>query len=428
MSARLPVAVIGGGIAGIAAAVSLLDRGVDVVLVEPGPLGGKAQTLDLAQGWRVEEGPHTFLGRHLALGWLVDRLGLRRVPLAPASRARFLARSLGDADVRLQRASPALLFPFLPGLFRALPVRENASVLDLLAERLGPGVAPLADAICRGVWGSPAREVCAWAALPRLCASLSANRSVAGAAAALWLASRRARTPRGSFTLAEGMGGIGRAAVGALGPTRRLECAAKALHRDAAAWVVETAGAPLRAREVVVAAPAGAAAELVGPHAPASAAALQAVRYAPLAVLHALSADSAWPAGFGVLRADAPTRALGTLFASDLVPGRAPPGRRATACMVGGSEDGPALALSEADAGRLVADEERRLAGRAASVERLHVVRHAQAVAVPTAGVHAAVAGAALPAGLHLAGSYLGAGAMDDAARSGIEAAARVAA
>jgi oxygen-dependent protoporphyrinogen oxidase len=423
------VAVIGGGIAGIAAAVSLLDRGLEVVVVEPGPLGGKARTVQAAQGWQVEAGPHTFLGRHLALGWLVDRLGLRRVPLQPASRARFLGRSTRDGGSRLVRASPALLLhpPFLLGLFRSPPLREIAPVQDLLVDRFGPGISPIADALCRGVWASPAREVDAESAFPRLWAALAGGRSLAGAGAQLWLASRREGT-RGSFTLLEGMGGIGRAAVLALGPARRLQCTARAIHREGAGWVVETGGSRMPARAVVLALPAPAAAELVLPHAPACAAALRRARYAPLSVVHSLTADSAWPSGFGVLRADAPTRALGTLFASDLVPGRVPPGRRGTACMVGGSEDPLALDLDDAAAGALASSEEAGLAGRASRLERVYVERHAAAVAVPTAGLHGAIAAAPLPAGLHLAGSYLGAGAMDDAARSGIDAAARVAA
>ena len=60
MSVR--VIVVGAGLAGIAAAVHLLDRGVDVRVLAGGDVGGKAWT-ELDEGWRWERGPHSFTGR-----------------------------------------------------------------------------------------------------------------------------------------------------------------------------------------------------------------------------------------------------------------------------------------------------------------------------------------------------------------------------
>lgn len=80
------VVVVGGGITGLVAAVRLSQGGVDVTLVEPGPLGGKLQTSTFA-GRPVDEGADAFL---LRVPWalaLAHDLELDGELLSPVERS-----------------------------------------------------------------------------------------------------------------------------------------------------------------------------------------------------------------------------------------------------------------------------------------------------------------------------------------------------
>jgi oxygen-dependent protoporphyrinogen oxidase len=79
------VVVVGGGITGLTAAYRLSQAGVDVALVEPGPLGGKLQT-SLVAGRAVDEGADAFL---LRVPWalaLCRDLDLDGELISPAER------------------------------------------------------------------------------------------------------------------------------------------------------------------------------------------------------------------------------------------------------------------------------------------------------------------------------------------------------
>ena len=83
------VAVIGGGWAGCAAALTLAEAGVPVTLFEAGRiLGGRARSVDI-EGQPLDNGQHILLGAYEQTLQLIDRLrpaaspdGLWRLPLA----------------------------------------------------------------------------------------------------------------------------------------------------------------------------------------------------------------------------------------------------------------------------------------------------------------------------------------------------------
>ena len=124
-------AVVGGGLAGLAAALDLVDGGADVTLYEARPtLGGAVQTLPEREG---DPDPPPDNGQHIALGCFTEYL-------------RFLDR-IGEAGsyVRKQLALPVVaedgsvaeIRPSLPALlaYRHLPFRERAR-LPLILVRL----------------------------------------------------------------------------------------------------------------------------------------------------------------------------------------------------------------------------------------------------------------------------------------------------
>src|SRR2546423_15247427 len=87
-------AVVGGGLAGLAAALDLVDAGVDVTLYEARPtLGGAVQTLPEREG---DPDPPPDNGQHIALGCFTEYL-------------RFLDR-IGEAGsyVRKRLALPVI--------------------------------------------------------------------------------------------------------------------------------------------------------------------------------------------------------------------------------------------------------------------------------------------------------------------------------
>jgi squalene-associated FAD-dependent desaturase len=69
------VGVVGGGLAGIAAALTLADAGIDVTLIERRPrLGGLTSSIE-RDGLSFDNGQHVFLGCCSAYRALIDRLG-----------------------------------------------------------------------------------------------------------------------------------------------------------------------------------------------------------------------------------------------------------------------------------------------------------------------------------------------------------------
>jgi predicted NAD/FAD-binding protein len=122
--------VVGGGLAGLAAALELVDAAHDVTLLEARPtLGGKVQTLPRREG---DPDPPPDNGQHVALGCFerylgfLERIGslgsVRRVPLElPVFDERGRAATVGYG-----------LRPLLR--YRHLPLRDRLRVATFVAK------------------------------------------------------------------------------------------------------------------------------------------------------------------------------------------------------------------------------------------------------------------------------------------------------
>ena len=386
-------------------------------MVEPGPLGGKARTLTLSPGWRVETGPHSFTGRAVALRGLALSLGLadRIAPCGVLARSRYLLR--GE---RLRKAGPGLLasWPVLSGLFKRVDDPEDVTVHRWFASRLGAAFAdgPL-GAMCAGIWATSPDRVDMATGFPLIYAAV---RTWGTLASALFHQDRGAT---GTYSLQGGLGALGEAARSRLGQSGVAEALAEGLAAESGGWTVATARGHMHADAVILAGDAPKSAALLAPIAPEAAACLGQVAYAPLTVAHWIAANAGYPRGFGFLAEPASRiHSLGTLFVSDVLPERAPAGMRSFATMFADAT------MTDAAVQAALQAEHRTLTGHDLQIEGLHILRHPRAVAAPLPGHMARVAALhrALPPGIALAGSYLGAGAMEDAVRSGREAAARV--
>ena len=128
--------VVGGGLAGLSAALELVDAGHEVTVLEARPtLGGKVQTLPEREG---DPEPPPDNGQHIALGCFTDYLKfLERV--GSGDKVRRLPFELTVIDERGRTAQIGYgLGPLLR--YRHLPVRDRLRIAVLLARlpRLEP--------------------------------------------------------------------------------------------------------------------------------------------------------------------------------------------------------------------------------------------------------------------------------------------------
>ncbi len=130
----MKVAIIGGGLAGITAAIALAERGDEVTLLESRPRLGGATTSFSRDGLTVDTGQHVFLRCCTAYRELLDRLGVAgHAPL----QDRF------DVTVLSPRGPARLRRTSLPGPLQTLPALARYKFLSL-AERAAVSRAALA--------------------------------------------------------------------------------------------------------------------------------------------------------------------------------------------------------------------------------------------------------------------------------------------
>ena len=191
---RPRVAVVGAGIAGLAAAWELRDR-AEVTVYEPGHVGGKIRTTSFA-GRPIDEGPDAFLTRVPQAVALCGELGLSDDLVAPAAGRTLVWSStglhrlpeglvLGVPTSIPSLASSRLLSP--AGMARAaldlvLPRTEpgsDVSVDELVGRRFGSQVATqLVEPLLGSIHAAPTAELSAAATAPNLLAAARSSRSL----------------------------------------------------------------------------------------------------------------------------------------------------------------------------------------------------------------------------------------------------------
>ena len=158
MSEGKRVAVIGGGLAGIAAAIALAEGGADVTLLEARPRLGGATCSFSRDGLIVDTGQHVFLGCCSAYRGLLAKLGMtEHAPLQDRFDVTVLAPGANGQPRkgRLRRTvlpGPLHMLPAL-GRYPFLSLAERARVSrPALAMRFVDPADPRADTQRFGDW------------------------------------------------------------------------------------------------------------------------------------------------------------------------------------------------------------------------------------------------------------------------------------
>lgn len=280
MSAR--TIVIGGGLAGLAAAHRLAARGERVELVEASrALGGVVGTVAKG-GYLFERAPHTVLAGSPTFRRVVDELGLspRLLRADPSARTRWLWRSgklralpsrppeLFTTDLLSRRAKLRVLSEPLRRF--VAPDGGEPTLGAFLDERIGREAARLfAGAFVRGVHAAELDELGARSAFPRLWRLASEHGGIVRGVIAQQRAKRDAlpgpdlpRTALVSFP--RGLQELVDAFASALDDRARVGTRVAAIERIDARWLVRVAdGTAHVADDVVIATSAPIAARLV---------------------------------------------------------------------------------------------------------------------------------------------------------------------
>ena len=309
------VAVVGAGIAGLAAAFELRRAGVEVVVVDPSDrAGGKLRTTPFA-GVPLDESADMFLAR---LPWgmeLARDLGIAESLVSPA-----IGSALVVHDGRLVRLPEGLVLgvPCDLGSLQASGLLSDAGLAAVagdLARPEGPpdepldgdvGVGPLVrsrlgdeafevlvDPLLSGVNAGVADELSAELGAAQLLAAARRDRSlVRGARAQLPAAPLDGPRPAAFAAPPGGMGSLVDALVAAIGPDRiELGRQVDALEQAGDGRLVLHVAGPGSATErrdvdaVVLATPAPVTAGLLRAHVPDAADVLAGLRYASVAIV-----------------------------------------------------------------------------------------------------------------------------------------------
>jgi protoporphyrinogen/coproporphyrinogen III oxidase len=315
------VVVVGGGIAGLAAALALRRRappGLRITVLEAtSRLGGKIRTSEVA-GLALEEGAEAFLLRRPEARCLAEAVGLGEELVGPATLAASVwsrgrlhplpPRTILGVPTQLRTLAGVIsrrgiarvaLDPLLP---RTEP-GDDVAVGRYVTARIGREIVDrLVDPLLGGVYAGRADELSMAVIVPDLMRSVRRERSLLAAARA----GLRPTTAGPVFgTLPGGLSRMVDAVAAAADAQLRTGTTVRELHRTQTGWrlVAGSTRDPerLEADAVVLAVPGAPAARLLAGPVPAAAAELARLAYASLASVTLVYRQPVPVAGSGLL-------------------------------------------------------------------------------------------------------------------------------
>jgi oxygen-dependent protoporphyrinogen oxidase len=353
------VAIVGGGIAGLAAAYELHRRGLQVRVLEAGPRPGGVIFTERFDGWVVDAGPDSLLVQKPAAVALCRELGI----------ADRLVSTLQPRTAYVMR--DGVLHPIVEGSFLGFPVRfsalarsslfswggklrmaaegvvprgahdEDESIAAFVRRRFGEEAADyLAEPLLAGIHAGDVERLSMRALFPRL---LEAERQ-AGSVMRAFRALHVRPSPQGAFvSLPGGVGELVDALVAALPPGTLLTSARVTELARTGTFSVESDAGTVQAGAVILSVPAYVAANLLRRFDTTLAGLCDGVPYASTATIafgyrrdqvrHPLNGT-----GFVVPRVER-NPLLAATWVTSKWPGRAPEGHVLLRAFLGGGRD-----------------------------------------------------------------------------------------
>jgi oxygen-dependent protoporphyrinogen oxidase len=383
---RMRIAIIGGGIAGLAAAYELertraAGAAVDYTLFEERPQLGGSLASEIVDGAVLERGPDSFLTEKPAAAELCRELGLGNelIPSNDAARKTYIVvrnRLVALPDGLMFLVPTKLVPTALTSLFSihtkirmALellhpprPAAGDESVAALVERHFGrEAVDRLADPLLSGIYGGDATQLSAQTVLARMVdmerqygsltrGMLAAHRKMRAAT------KKSSKTPnpgRAIFTaLRGGMQQLVDALVARL-DLASLKCGTpvRSIARTDDSWIVETATGRQEFDGLILAAPAWVSAKLLAPVDGTLSDDLAGIPYSSSITLNLVYDDSqigTLPDGFGFLVPAVEGRAmLACTFVHRKFLGRTPPGKVVFRAFLGGMNNETLLTASD---------------------------------------------------------------------------------
>ncbi len=336
------VAIIGGGISGLATAYTLKRLGLDVVVLERQVCaGGNAQSERIG-GFLMEHGPSTVNAASITAAGLSKDLGLdaMRCDLGDGVRQRYLVA--GGALSGISAGPMGFLtsgYISLPGRLRMMaefllpyqPDGEDETVMAFCSRRFGREFAErVIDPMVAGLYAGKASDLSVSAVFPKLVAM---EREFGSISLGMFRRYQQGAKMPGSrlYSWRDGLGSLPRAFASRLGECIQTGVAVRRVRSARGGFKIDAGQAgKLEARTVVLATQPHVAAQFLDGLDDAAAAAAGEIKAPPLAVVflgfrrdhvdHPLD-------GLGFLTPQSEKRLLsGAQFCSTMFPGRAPEG------------------------------------------------------------------------------------------------------
>jgi oxygen-dependent protoporphyrinogen oxidase len=366
------VAIIGGGITGLACAQRLKSLGIDCLLLEAGSrVGGKIRTIQ-EDGYQFEAGPNTLIANKQAMLDVIHEAGLGNevVDGAPESRRRWI--TLNGKLWELPSSPIAALRSPLLGTSAVL-----RALSDLFARKLSapPGPESVADFITRhfgervlnnlvvpflkGIYAGDVHRLEARSVLPTLIAAESRSGSIIRGMIANSKSATKSgakRLPMRTITFKQGLESLPGAIANSLGPIVRTDCPVLTLHEDNDHCRVDlggtSAGEEILADRVIITTGGRPAADFIDQVGGSQlAVSLRRIPHASLAMVGLAFPRDAVPHpldGFGYLNGPGATGpVLGCLFRSSVFPQVAPSGQILLVTFIGGANHPESARLSD---------------------------------------------------------------------------------
>ena len=363
---RIDVAIIGGGISGLAAAYELQQRGVSMRVLEASSRAGGVIRTDRFDGWVIDGGPDALLVQKPAAVALCRELGLaarlistqqprtayvlRDGELVPLAQGSFLGFPISMAALAM---SP--LFTWAGKLRMAAEVAiprgdgRDESIASFVDRRFGTeAVYYLAEPLLAGIHAGDADALSIAALFPRLLEAERQSGSVLRAMRALHVKP----SPDGAFvSLPGGVGELVDVLAAQLGSdTVQLSARVTGITRGDG-YVVRSEQGTIAARSVIVCTPAYVTAELVRPFDVSLAALCESVTYASTATVafgyrRSQIAHPLHGTGFVVPRVEQ-SPLLAATWVTSKWPGRAPADCALIRGFLGGGRDPDRLKASD---------------------------------------------------------------------------------